>query len=120
MRTAAIEDGTTMNIGTMDTCTEPMDPFDSRMQDQMEWLEGLSAKDRDAVYHDIGTACLRLCGAEAENVTYLNPELAEADCLEIRSLRAALVASGAYIEPEDIIGADELDRIPDLQVKIVD
>ena len=119
MRMAIAENSITMGVGVMDACTEPMDPSDGMVQAEMARIGELSPEERDVEYHDIGRACFELCGAG--NVIYLDLEIARARCFNARVTRAALVSSGVYVEAgDDILGADELDRIPDLQVKIVD
>lgn len=119
MRTAAIEDGMTMNVGVMDTCSEPIDPSSSLVQAEMARLGELSPQERGVEYHDVGRACLELCGAE--NVVYLDPEAARKKCFEARVTRAALVSYGVYVEGDVYItDPDELSSFPDLLVEVSD
>ena len=89
------EDGLMIHVG-MDVCAEPIDPLDGRVQAEMDRIAELSLEERGVEYHDIGRKCFELCGAE--NVVHLDPVVSMNQCLGVRVRRAALVASGVFID----------------------
>ncbi len=82
--------------GSMDACSEPIDPSESDVQLEMIRISDLSSEDRQVEYCDIARTCFELCGAE--NIVRFDQDVARQQCYAVRITRAALIASDVILD----------------------